>query len=103
MFILRRHTLGDGSITDSLSFPILDNIIQDTPWWIGQPTLDSAITLFRQVPRDSGQSTSCTCCTDECVEFSTISLVPDLWPCRNDMSPSVGGVVELIGPYCVVY
>lgn len=97
-----RRTLSDGSVTNSFSLSSLDDIIQYTSRWIGQPTFYPPITLFSQIPRYTSQCPSSSGRTDKGVKFTSVGLVPDLGPCGDDMGTSIGGVVELVGPYGVI-
>ena len=96
------HTLSDRSIALPLHLAILHHMIQHTPLWVRQVTLHPPIALLRQVARDTRQCPTRTCSADERVQLAPVGLRPDFRPGRSNVSPTIGGVVELIGPDGVV-
>ena len=97
-----RRTLGDRPSALSLGLAVLDQSVQHTTRWIGQPGLDPPVTLLCEVSRHTGQGASGAGGADESVKLTSVGLLPDLRAGREDMGASVGRVVKLVGPDGVV-
>jgi len=95
-------TLGDGAATAFDQVPAALNIaVQNAAGGIGQKDLCLSLGLFFQVPGNTSQSTASAGRTSESV-YLAIQLLPDLGTRRLDVSTTVGSVIELISPHCVL-
>lgn len=112
IFDFVRQVVRHAPLTDALGYaaagPLLELSsrgyigVEDRARWIGKEAFHAAVADILEIASHARQCATCACRAGKCVDFA-VGLRPDFRPGCLDMCPSVGGVVELVGPHGAVF